>query len=350
MCVSPMHESFDHSVSVIIPAHDAEGCLRDAVDSALNQQLRPLEIIVINDGSTDATAAVAKSYGERITYLEQENLGQGAARNAGLVIARGTYVAFLDADDYWKPEFLRTCVQFLHTHKEAIAVSTGLITRMFDGSQVIQPDRLCGEGAAVKEPFVIDRFFEMWAQHDHIRTGSNVIRRSVVEQAGLQRTDLRIAQDLEYWGYLATFGKWGFIPKPLWVGNSRQAALGNGWLRKYQKRRRLCPDVEQWESRIVPRLQPEELKPFQVVRGRIALVFAQNKILGGSRGSARRIVRRYGSTMPPCSLARVLRMGVRGHWVGWQLACSLVVCREWTKAARLKLGRHPFRVENQCSE
>ena len=79
----------DCSVSVVIPAHNAENCLRDAVDSALNQELPPLEIIVINDGSTDSTAAVAKSYGDRVVYLEQENQGQGAARNAGLRIAKG---------------------------------------------------------------------------------------------------------------------------------------------------------------------------------------------------------------------------------------------------------------------
>jgi glycosyltransferase involved in cell wall biosynthesis len=334
-----MPESSDNSVSVIIPAYNAEGCLRHAVDSALDQQWPPSEVIVVNDGSTDGTNAVTKSYGSRIVYVEQGNLGQGAARNAGLQIAGGTYVAFLDADDYWKPEFLKMCAQFLRVHDEAIAVSTGMVTRMLDGSQVVHPRQLCGGDAAVREPFVIDHFFDVWAQHDHVRTGSNVIRRSVIEQAGFQRADLRIAQDLEYWGYLATFGKWGFIPQPLWVGNSRRAARTGGWLRKYRKRRRLCPDVEQWESRIVPRLLPEQLDAFQVVRGRVALILAQNKILGGSRSSARRIVSKYGPAMPACSLTRVLQLGIRGRWIGWQLACGLVSCREWTKAAGVRLRR-----------
>jgi glycosyltransferase involved in cell wall biosynthesis len=334
-----MRESSDNSVSVIIPAHNAEHCLRHAVDSACNQQWPAREIIVINDGSTDATDAVAKSYGDRIVYMEQENLGQGAARNAGLAIAKGTFIAFLDADDYWKPEFLKTCVQFLLAHEETIAVSTGLITRMFDGSQIVHPADLCGDGAAVREPFVIDRFFELWARYDHIRTGSNIIRRSVVEKAGFQRADLRIAQDLEYWGYLATFGKWGYIPQPLWVGNSRRAARNKGWLRKYRGRRRLCPDVEQWESRIVPRLLPEQREAFEIVRGRVALIFAQNKILGGARAAARDIVHKYGPAMPACSLARVLRLGHKGRRIGWELACGLVLCREWIKAAGLRLGR-----------
>ncbi len=333
-----MREPSDNSVSVIIPAHNAAGCLRDAVDSAWNQETAPAEVIVINDGSTDTTAAVAKSYGSRIVYLEQENLGQGAARNAGLAVARGAYIAFLDADDYWKPRFLRVCLQFLNAHPEAIAVSTGLVTRMFDGSQIIQPHQLCSAGAAAREPFVIERFFEWWARYDHIRTGSNVIRRSAIDRAGFQRADLRIAQDLEYWGYLATFGPWGFVPEPLWVGNSRRVARRSGWLRKYRGRRRLCPDVEQWESRIVSRLLPEEREDFERVRGRVALILAQNKILGGARGSARRIVHKYGPAMPACALARVLQLGIRGRWVGWQLACNVVLCREWAKAAGLRMG------------
>ncbi len=335
-----MVELRDSLVSVIIPAHNAERCLRDAVDSACIQEGPAQEIIVINDGSTDGTEAVAQSYGDRIVYLKQENLGQGAARNAGLAMARGTFVAFLDADDYWKPGFLQACVQFLLAHEDAIAVSTGLITQMFDGSQVIHPRGLCCNGAA-REPFVVERFFDTWAQHDHVRTGSNVIRRAVIDKAGFQRADLRIAQDLEYWGYLATFGPWGFIPQPLWVGNSRVAARDSGWLRKYRKRRRLCPDVEQWERRIVPRLLPQQREAFEIVRGRVALGLAQSKILGGSRRAARRIVRTYGSTMPPHLLTRLLRLGVRGGWIGWQLACTVVQCREWSRAAHLRLGRRP---------
>jgi hypothetical protein len=91
------------------------------------------------------------------------------------------------------------------------------------------------------------------------------------------------------------------------------------------------------------------------VRGRVALMFAHNKILGGARPSARRIVHKYGPTMPSCSLTRVLRMGAKGRWVGWQLACGLVVCREWSKAASLRLGRHrhcteTVRVETKADD
>ena len=100
-------------VSVIIPAYDVAVCLGRCLDSVFEQDVTDTQVIVINDGSTDDTAEVAKRYGDRIVYLEQENQGQGAARNAGLRIARGRYVAFLDADDYWLPGFLRACIDFL---------------------------------------------------------------------------------------------------------------------------------------------------------------------------------------------------------------------------------------------
>ena len=150
-------------------------------------------------------------------------------------------------------------------------------------------------------------------RYDHVRTGSNVIRHSVIRQAGLQCDDLRIAQDLEYWGYLATFGKWAFIPRPLWVGNSRRAARRQGWLTKYRNRRKLCPEVEQWGRRIEPRLPPCEREAYTRVRGRVALIYAQNKILAGARASAYDVVEEYGSTMPACRLSQILwRRGLGG--------------------------------------
>jgi glycosyltransferase involved in cell wall biosynthesis len=112
-------------VSVIIPAYNVESILSRAVESALTQDPPPHEIIVINDGSTDNTASVAKRYGDRIRYIEQTNQGQGPARNAGLSVCSGEYIGFLDADDYWLPGFIKATTEFLEKNPAAIAVSTG---------------------------------------------------------------------------------------------------------------------------------------------------------------------------------------------------------------------------------
>jgi glycosyltransferase involved in cell wall biosynthesis len=93
-------------VSCIVPVYNGERYLAEALESILGQTYRPVEVIVVDDGSTDGTAAVLAAYGQRITCLHQTNAGHAAARNRGLAVARGEFLAFLDADDLWHPEKL----------------------------------------------------------------------------------------------------------------------------------------------------------------------------------------------------------------------------------------------------
>jgi glycosyltransferase involved in cell wall biosynthesis len=325
------------TVSVIIPAYDVGVSLGRCLDSVFLQEIDALQIIVVNDGSTDHTPEVAKRYGDRILYIEQENQGQGAARNTGLRAAQGEYVAFLDADDYWQPGFLRTCVDFLQQQPEAIAVSTGQIIKLWGHADRINPPVLSAPlGNGVRKPCVLDDFFRFWAEQDHIRTGSAVIRRRVIEQAGYQRDDLRISQDLEYWGYLATYGKWGFIPELLWVGDPIEAAKAKGWQSKYRNRRRLCPTVEHWQERIVPRLAHQDWAYFRKVRGRVAASFALNKALAGDDEGSRYIVVKYGGDMPRTRYTRLMHAGNWAGWYGWKLICHLLRLREWIKALLIR--------------
>jgi len=90
-------------VSVVIPAYNAEAFLPAALESVLSQDGVSLDIIVVDDGSTDSTAAVLGRYREQVRVLRQDNAGSGAARNRGAAGARGDYLAFLDADDLWAP-------------------------------------------------------------------------------------------------------------------------------------------------------------------------------------------------------------------------------------------------------
>lgn len=90
-------------ISVIVPVYNGEAYLAQALDSILQQDWPDFELIVVDDGSTDATARIARSYGDRLVYRHQPNAGQGAARNAGLALATGDFIAFLDADDVWLP-------------------------------------------------------------------------------------------------------------------------------------------------------------------------------------------------------------------------------------------------------
>jgi len=93
-------------ISCIVPVFNCERYLGEALDSILAQTYRPIEIIVIDDGSTDGTGDVAARYRDQIRYVRQCNSGAPTARNLGLCLATGEFVAFLDADDLWHPEKL----------------------------------------------------------------------------------------------------------------------------------------------------------------------------------------------------------------------------------------------------
>lgn len=96
----------DPLVSCVVPVFNGERYLREALDSVLQQSYQRLELIVVDDGSTDGTAAVAASYGDRLRLLRQPNAGPAAARNRGLHEAGGEFIAFLDADDLWQADKL----------------------------------------------------------------------------------------------------------------------------------------------------------------------------------------------------------------------------------------------------
>jgi glycosyltransferase involved in cell wall biosynthesis len=105
-------------VSVVIPAYNAARFLPDALDSVLAQTFRDLEVLVVDDGSSDDTPAVLARYGSQIRCMRQSNAGVSAARNRGIAEARGRYVAFLDADDTWMPHKLARQMKALAQNTE----------------------------------------------------------------------------------------------------------------------------------------------------------------------------------------------------------------------------------------
>ena len=111
-------------VSVIIPTYDRGWTLGGAVDSVLGQTYRDFELIVVDDGSMDDTPDILAGYGERIRVVRQENRGVSAARNAGIGVATGELLAFLDSDDRWLPEKLAEQVGFFDERPEALICQT----------------------------------------------------------------------------------------------------------------------------------------------------------------------------------------------------------------------------------
>lgn len=123
------------TVSVVIPCYNGASYLRSTLESALGQTHSPLEIIVIDDGSTDNSAAIAESFGCPVRVIRQSNQGESVARNRGIDEARGDWIAFLDADDKWAPAKLSR--QLAVATDETIGVGTGSHYR-FDNANELE--------------------------------------------------------------------------------------------------------------------------------------------------------------------------------------------------------------------
>ena len=143
--------------------------------------------------------------------------------------------------------------------------------------------------------------------------------------------ELRVSQDMEYWGYLSSFGSWGFIPEALFVSNSRLASRGR-WISKYAIRRKLCPTISQWESRIRPTVSTTDFEKYEVVRGRVAAGYVHMMINGLRDADALETVREFGQAMPENATSKLLRRAAKkGSWQ-WKLACKLIRLKERLKA------------------
>jgi glycosyltransferase involved in cell wall biosynthesis len=117
----------DAAISVVIPTYNYARFVCEAVDSALSQSLRPQEVIVVDDGSTDDTSDRLRQFGDRIRYVFQQNGGLSKARNTGIREARGDWVAFLDSDDIWHPRKLERISAACGNYPMLSAVSSEMV-------------------------------------------------------------------------------------------------------------------------------------------------------------------------------------------------------------------------------
>jgi hypothetical protein len=172
---------------------------------------------------------------------------------------------------------------------------------------------------------VIDHFFDFWFEHDHICAGSAMLRGSLIDAAGGQRTDLVLSGDMEYWAYLATFGPWGFIPRVLLHVDGTQVARG-GLYRKFHDRYSRCATIESWEARIVPRLRDEDRAGFEKVRGRVASGYVFAKVFVGRDDEAMTTARAYAKNLEG-RFGRVWRLGLSAGPISWAPLCRIVRLR-----------------------
>lgn len=202
-------------VSVVIPAFDAAATLDEALRSARAQTWRELEIIVVDDGSHDASPRIAQAHGRedrRVRTVTQTNAGVAAARNRGIALARGEYIAFLDADDLWAPDKIARQVEALERAGEgAGAVFTYFCRVDADGYTLSEPER----------PEARDDMLVSLCRGNFIGNGSSIlVRREVCDRIGGFDPALRAAQaqgceDIDFFLRLAASTRIVAVPEPL---------------------------------------------------------------------------------------------------------------------------------------
>ncbi|NIV29931.1 MAG: glycosyltransferase [Anaerolineae bacterium] len=188
----------DPLVSVVIPCYNAERWVSEAVDSCLGQTYLPLEIVVIDDGSTDGSAEILRSYGDKICAVFGPNRGGSSARNQGLALSQGEYIQFLDADDYLLPEKIGRQVAFLEeSGADAVYGDWRHLFHEPDGSSHWGDVQATGQQADVLESLLAG----WWVANNAL-----LVRRQAVVDAGGWDETLGAGQDRDFFTTIALSG------------------------------------------------------------------------------------------------------------------------------------------------
>ena len=198
------------TISVVIPNYNYGRFIGEAIESVLAQTYQPIEIVVVDDGSTDDSVKIIESFGDKVKLIKQENGGVGKARNTGIKNSAGSYIAFLDADDVWLPKKIELQVKFFETHAEIGLVTAA--TREFDADRNTITEYLDGKGGWCAEDLLLF--------NQRVVNGpgsSSLIKREVVEQVGGfdENKQMHPSEDWEFCYRVAQKYKLGFLPEIL---------------------------------------------------------------------------------------------------------------------------------------
>jgi len=192
-----------HTVSVIVPAFNAAATIRRALDSALRQRGCSLDVVVVDDGSRDATSTLLADYAGRIRILRQANAGVAAARNAAIEVARGDFVAFLDADDEWLPTKLE---------RQLLRFGSGVGIVYCGASYVTPTGTLVRQTRTYPEGDILCRLLE----GNFIPTSSVVVRAECFGRPEVRfPPGLRVREDYALWIRLALDHRFAAVREPL---------------------------------------------------------------------------------------------------------------------------------------
>lgn len=240
-------------VSIIIPAYNYAKYIREAIDSALVQTYSPIEVVVVDDGSTDNTAEVVKSYSDpRVRYIYQTNAGLSASRNTGIRHARYPFVSFLDADDKLMPEMCERIMETFAKLPSSFALIGCAMTRMDPNGTPIPNRRF--DTRPSRELFAKDFILKN-------RFPCNVIARKEIfgdEQCGFFDTTLTSSEDRDMWIRISTKHRVYIYGDPLVLIRRHPTSMSKNSDRMKLNMRRVL--MKAWRARALTALHPFWLK------------------------------------------------------------------------------------------
>lgn len=322
-------------VSVIIPTYNRAHLVVESIESALRQTAPPREIIVIDDGSTDDTSRALRSFGDRIISVRQENQGVGSARNRGMALARGRYIAFLDSDDIW-PEFkleLQVAVMegnpdlgllfsdFLIMRETGELVPHGLHTwyhhskpweEIFD-RVAVSTVRIPSIGSPVR--LYCGWLYRALLDEFYVLTSCAIVRADRLTPDARFTEGVKIYEDWEFFARISRTSVTGYLELDTTInrgGNDRPRVTDASIASKAESRLRMIDAVWKSDREFLLAHQVEVRK----VESDQCLVLAKASLFDSESGAARAALRRYFQL---------------GHLIRWReafflLACAFIPC------------------------
>jgi glycosyltransferase involved in cell wall biosynthesis len=278
-------------VSAVVTTYNYARFLPDALDSVLAQSHRDLEVVVVDDGSTDDTDAVVARYAERgVRYVRRERGGAGRARNTGLELTSAPLVAFLDADDAWLPDRVAAGVSHLRRHPDLALVAA----HAFACDVELRPTAVV-PAATRAAGHMLD---ELLVDNVVLNPSSVLLRRSALEAAG-GFSEIPFGEDWDTWIEIAKRFPIGFIDRPLALVRRHEGSVSPT---SYRDR---LDNHREIVERHLSGYRPAWRKP--VIRRRAASVAYFHAGVGTAKSGNRRLARRYAVTaaaMDPVTLGR----------------------------------------------
>jgi glycosyltransferase involved in cell wall biosynthesis len=188
-------------IFVVVPLYNKAQSVRRAINSILAQSFQDFEVLVIDDGSSDSSAEVVSSiHDERISLLQQENRGVSATRNRGIDLANCERIAFLDADDEWKPGYLESILQLINKYPQVGAYATSY-EMLWPGGSVQLPK--FSHRSNLPEQSIITNLFGMALPDMPFYTSSIVVREEAIQAVGKFPVGINLYEDIDTWTRLA---------------------------------------------------------------------------------------------------------------------------------------------------